>query len=110
MVQTSGRYDFAKVDVVGQMLPFSGGYTARFAVLGTCRWLVVGRCVGERPPGARHNMSVEQISAAGTHPASQVPVEAQLSALLGPLRRAVLRRTRATEGLPDLPEAQIELL
>ncbi|MEU7190358.1 MarR family transcriptional regulator [Streptomyces sp. NPDC045369] len=29
--------------------------------------------------------------------------------LLGPLRRAVLR-TRRSEGLPDLPEAQIELL
>ncbi|MFI9076791.1 MarR family winged helix-turn-helix transcriptional regulator [Streptomyces sioyaensis] len=29
--------------------------------------------------------------------------------LLGPLRRAVLR-TRRLEGLPDLPEAQIELL
>ncbi|MCP2257083.1 MULTISPECIES: MarR family winged helix-turn-helix transcriptional regulator, partial [Actinomycetes] len=29
--------------------------------------------------------------------------------LLGPLRRAVLR-TRRAEGLPDLPEAQIELL
>jgi DNA-binding MarR family transcriptional regulator len=39
-----------------------------------------------------------------------VPVEAELSSLLGPLRRAVLRRTRAAEGLPDLPEAQIELL
>ncbi|MBF6171944.1 MarR family transcriptional regulator [Nocardia blacklockiae] len=39
-----------------------------------------------------------------------MPFEAQLSALLGPLRRAVLRRTRAAEGLPDLPEAQIELL
>lgn len=38
------------------------------------------------------------------------PLEAQLSALLGPLRRAVLRRTRAAEGLPDLPESQIELL
>lgn len=36
--------------------------------------------------------------------------EAQLSALLGPLRRAVLHRTRAAEGLPDLPEPQIELL
>ncbi|NKY54301.1 winged helix-turn-helix transcriptional regulator [Nocardia vermiculata] len=39
-----------------------------------------------------------------------MPVEAQLSAVLGPLRRAVLRRTRAAEDLPDLPEAQIELL
>jgi DNA-binding MarR family transcriptional regulator len=29
--------------------------------------------------------------------------------LIGPLRRAVLR-TRHAEGLPDLPEAQIELL
>ncbi|MFF3501865.1 MarR family winged helix-turn-helix transcriptional regulator [Streptomyces sp. NPDC003247] len=28
----------------------------------------------------------------------------------GPLRRAVLRATRNAEGLPDLPEAQIELL
>ncbi|MEU9188447.1 MarR family winged helix-turn-helix transcriptional regulator [Streptomyces sp. NPDC048484] len=34
----------------------------------------------------------------------------QLSRLLGPLRRAVLRSTRSAEGLPDLPEAQIELL
>ncbi|MFI9029936.1 MarR family winged helix-turn-helix transcriptional regulator [Streptomyces sp. NPDC053560] len=34
----------------------------------------------------------------------------ELSRLLGPLRRAVLRTTRKTEGLPDLPEAQIELL
>ncbi|MVU82765.1 MarR family transcriptional regulator [Nocardia sp. ET3-3] len=33
-----------------------------------------------------------------------------LSGLLGPLRRAVLRRTRAAAGLPDLPDAQIELL
>ncbi|MGW7022194.1 MarR family winged helix-turn-helix transcriptional regulator [Streptomyces decoyicus] len=35
---------------------------------------------------------------------------ADLSRLLGPLRRAVLRSTRAAEGLPDLPDAQIELL
>ncbi|WP_309234803.1 MarR family transcriptional regulator [Nocardia sp. XZ_19_385] len=41
---------------------------------------------------------------------SAASVEAQLSGLLGPLRRAVLRRTRDAEGLPDLPEAQIELL
>ncbi len=47
---------------------------------------------------------------ARTESTSAVSVEAQLSALLGPLRRAVLRRTRAAEGLPDLPEAQIELL
>ncbi|MFI0738226.1 MarR family winged helix-turn-helix transcriptional regulator [Streptomyces sp. NPDC021100] len=33
----------------------------------------------------------------------------ELGRLLGPLRRAVLR-TRRSEGLPDLPEAQIELL
>ncbi|MFE9374233.1 MarR family winged helix-turn-helix transcriptional regulator [Streptomyces sp. NPDC006711] len=32
------------------------------------------------------------------------------SRLLGPLRRAVLRSTRGAAGLPDLPEAQIELL
>lgn len=35
---------------------------------------------------------------------------AALSHLLGPLRRAVLRSTRAAEDLPDLPEAHIELL
>ncbi|WP_030241494.1 MULTISPECIES: MarR family winged helix-turn-helix transcriptional regulator [unclassified Streptomyces] len=33
-----------------------------------------------------------------------------LSRLIGPLRRAVLLRTRRAEDLPDLPEAQIELL
>ncbi|MFF7409592.1 MarR family winged helix-turn-helix transcriptional regulator [Streptomyces lydicus] len=37
-------------------------------------------------------------------------VAAGLSGVLGPLRRAVLRATRNAEGLPDLPEAQIELL
>ncbi|MFI6930140.1 MarR family winged helix-turn-helix transcriptional regulator [Streptomyces sp. NPDC050287] len=37
-------------------------------------------------------------------------VALELGRLLGPLRRAVLRATRTTEGLPDLPEAQIELL
>lgn len=37
-------------------------------------------------------------------------VAAGLGGLLGPLRRAVLRSTRNAEGLPDLPEAQIELL
>jgi DNA-binding MarR family transcriptional regulator len=30
--------------------------------------------------------------------------------MLGPLRRAVLRATRAAEGLPDLPEAHIEIM
>ncbi|MET8468964.1 MarR family winged helix-turn-helix transcriptional regulator [Streptomyces sp. NPDC006422] len=34
----------------------------------------------------------------------------ELSHLLGPLRRAVLRATRNAADLPDLPEAQIELL
>ncbi|MFC5724683.1 MarR family winged helix-turn-helix transcriptional regulator [Streptomyces gamaensis] len=34
----------------------------------------------------------------------------RLSRLIGPLRRAVLRTRRADDGLPDLPEAQIELL
>ncbi|MEU5312614.1 MarR family winged helix-turn-helix transcriptional regulator [Streptomyces sp. NPDC021562] len=34
----------------------------------------------------------------------------ELSRLLGPLRRAVVRATRSADGLPDLPEAQIELL
>ncbi|MGN2636404.1 MarR family winged helix-turn-helix transcriptional regulator [Nocardia takedensis] len=34
----------------------------------------------------------------------------QLGSLLGPLRRTVLRRARAAANLPDLPEAQIELL
>lgn len=65
------------------------------------------------PPGpyrpCGQNMGVET-SASPTDPVSRVPVDAQLSALLGPLRRAVLRRTRAAEDLPDLPEAQIELL
>ena len=35
---------------------------------------------------------------------------AELSRLLGPLRRAVLRAVRTAADLPDLPEAQIELL
>ncbi|MEU2042314.1 MarR family winged helix-turn-helix transcriptional regulator [Nocardia niwae] len=43
-------------------------------------------------------------------PSTEMSFETQLSAILGPLRRAVLRRTRAAEGLPDLPEAQVELL
>ncbi|RLU77128.1 ArsR family transcriptional regulator [Streptomyces griseocarneus] len=34
----------------------------------------------------------------------------RFSRLIGPLRRAVLRTRRADKGLPDLPEAQIELL
>src|SRR5690348_11070322 len=33
-----------------------------------------------------------------------------LSRLLGPLRRAVLRSARSAGNLPDLPDAQIELL
>jgi DNA-binding MarR family transcriptional regulator len=37
-------------------------------------------------------------------------VALELGRLLGPLRRAVLRATRTAEGLPELPEAQIELL
>ncbi|NYH80622.1 DNA-binding MarR family transcriptional regulator [Actinopolyspora biskrensis] len=37
-------------------------------------------------------------------------IATSLSRLLGPLRRAVLRSTRAAGELPDLPEAQIELL
>src|ERR1700738_936139 len=35
---------------------------------------------------------------------------AELSRVLGPLRRAVLRATRAAEDLPDLPDAHIEIL
>ena len=35
---------------------------------------------------------------------------AALSRVLGPLRRAVLRNTRAAEGLPDLPDTYIEIL
>jgi DNA-binding MarR family transcriptional regulator len=35
---------------------------------------------------------------------------AGLSVLLGPLRRRVLRRSRELADLPDLPEAQVELL
>jgi DNA-binding MarR family transcriptional regulator len=34
----------------------------------------------------------------------------QLTRLLGPLRRAALGRTRARAKVPDLPDAQIELL
>ncbi|OYO02620.1 MarR family winged helix-turn-helix transcriptional regulator [Enemella evansiae] len=34
----------------------------------------------------------------------------QLTQLLGPLRRALLRSTQGIEGLPNLPDAQIELL
>lgn len=34
----------------------------------------------------------------------------ELSRLLGPLRRTVLRATRTAKDLPELPEAQIELL
>ncbi|SHU26156.1 MarR family transcriptional regulator [Mycobacteroides abscessus subsp. abscessus] len=34
----------------------------------------------------------------------------EFAQLLGPLRRAVLKSTRQTAGLPDLPEAQIEVL
>ncbi|WP_280365334.1 MarR family winged helix-turn-helix transcriptional regulator [Nocardia wallacei] len=41
---------------------------------------------------------------------STASFEAHFSTLLGPLRRAVLRRTRTAEDLPDLPDAQIELL
>jgi DNA-binding MarR family transcriptional regulator len=37
-------------------------------------------------------------------------VAGDLSRLLGPLRRAVLRAARTDAALPDLPEAQIELL
>ncbi|MEU9443533.1 MarR family winged helix-turn-helix transcriptional regulator [Streptomyces sp. NPDC048304] len=37
-------------------------------------------------------------------------VALELGRLLGPLRRAVFRATRSVEGLPELPEAQIELL
>jgi DNA-binding MarR family transcriptional regulator len=35
---------------------------------------------------------------------------AALSRVLGPLRRSVLRTTRAAEGLPDLPDNHIEIL
>ncbi len=35
---------------------------------------------------------------------------AALSRVLGPLRRAVLRATRAAEGLPDLPDTHVEVL
>jgi DNA-binding MarR family transcriptional regulator len=35
---------------------------------------------------------------------------AALSRVLGPLRRAVLRSTRAAEDLPDLPDTHIEVL
>jgi DNA-binding MarR family transcriptional regulator len=35
---------------------------------------------------------------------------ADLNRLLGPLRRAALRTTRAEAGLPDMPEAHVEIL
>lgn len=35
---------------------------------------------------------------------------ADLNRLLGPLRRAAMRSTRAEAGLPDLPEAHVEIL
>lgn len=41
---------------------------------------------------------------------STMDTASDLSQLLGPLRRAVLRSTRSAADLPDLPEAQIELL
>ncbi|MEU3520524.1 helix-turn-helix domain-containing protein [Streptomyces sp. NPDC006654] len=41
---------------------------------------------------------------------SDADIAMEFGRLLGPLRRAVLRRTRNAEDLPDLPEAQIELL
>lgn len=41
---------------------------------------------------------------------SAMDTASDLSQLLGPLRRAVLRSTRGAADLPDLPEAQIELL
>ncbi|GAB3460187.1 MarR family transcriptional regulator [Kineococcus endophyticus] len=49
-----------------------------------------------------------------TSPTSGVPSAAgtarRLGPLLGPLRRTVLRRSRDLAALPDLPEAQVELL
>ncbi|WP_292988579.1 MarR family winged helix-turn-helix transcriptional regulator [Mycobacterium sp.] len=41
---------------------------------------------------------------------SRPSTAAELSRILGPLRRVVLRATRATAGLPDLPDAHIEIL
>lgn len=41
---------------------------------------------------------------------SVMETAAEFGRLLGPLRRSVLRATRNAGGLPDLPEAQIELL
>lgn len=35
---------------------------------------------------------------------------ADLNRLLGPLRRAALRTTRSEAGLPDMPEAHVEIL
>ncbi|RKR74270.1 MarR family winged helix-turn-helix transcriptional regulator [Frondihabitans australicus] len=35
---------------------------------------------------------------------------AELNRLFGPLRRAAVRATRAEAGLPDLPEAHVEIL
>lgn len=41
---------------------------------------------------------------------STTSTAAALSRTLGPLRRAVLRATRAAEGLPDLPDTHIEIM
>lgn len=41
---------------------------------------------------------------------SATSTAAALSRTLGPLRRAVLRATRAAEGLPDLPDTHIEIM
>ncbi|MEW1958705.1 MarR family transcriptional regulator [Kineococcus sp. NPDC059986] len=45
-----------------------------------------------------------------TSPTSGAPLARRLGPLLGPLRRTVLRRSRDLAALPDLPEAQVELL
>lgn len=43
-------------------------------------------------------------------PATPAPALARLNLVVSPLRRALLRAARAAEGLPEIPDAQIEVL
>ncbi|MDT0610974.1 MarR family winged helix-turn-helix transcriptional regulator [Streptomyces lancefieldiae] len=63
-------------------------------------------------PGIHSGLGAADTNGGGgpPEPADTARVATGLGGLLGPLRRAVLRATRNADGLPDLPEAQIELL
>jgi len=47
---------------------------------------------------------------AGTDPAPAADVEARLAAVISPLRRTLLAAARERGGLPDIPDAQIEVV